>query len=497
MPERAEESVSHAEWILALAGFCLILLQFFMIREVTALLRGTEIVILLVTLAYFVGYSVGYGVAHRLSLKRIRNLALVTWAIHLTLPFSFRYLGGFLWGKTATLSLVVMLFLSAFALSSFYSVLLPRFIDQAAEGAGSLMRYYGFELLGAALGVMCLFVAGSVWWLTPLLYQVALAAMVALLWNRTLVWWIGAAGVLVYALAFPRFEKNSLSYSYATIHQMKDTDVLHSVNTLYQKVDILRDGDGNRHIYLSGRQNYGSTSLTRFNVFLSQVPAKLVRPKEALIIGSGSMESVWHVSQFADHVTTVELDPAVIEGSRKFLRNVNHLDEIKNWTLVIDDAKQFLGGTDKRFDLIVMDVPAPATIQLGLLHSVEFYRLAQSRLNPQGVISVSLCGTFSPENETPRSIAAALAEVFENVVPYTPSDAGRSFAVASDILPFSTDDLRDAVLDSGAPDVLIFPHPQMIEVIAGAKPITADNMRIVMTRSWDHLDEFYLPEVLQ
>lgn len=29
--------------VLALAGFCLILLQFFMIREVTALLRGTEL----------------------------------------------------------------------------------------------------------------------------------------------------------------------------------------------------------------------------------------------------------------------------------------------------------------------------------------------------------------------------------------------------------------------------------------------------------------------
>ena len=57
---------TRPEWVLALAGFCLILLQFFMIREVTALLRGTELVILLVTLAYFIGYSVGYGLPKRI-----------------------------------------------------------------------------------------------------------------------------------------------------------------------------------------------------------------------------------------------------------------------------------------------------------------------------------------------------------------------------------------------------------------------------------------------
>ena len=57
------------------------------------------------------------------------------------------------------------------------------------------------------------------------------------------------------------------------------------------------------------------------------------------------------------------------------------------------------------YDLIIMDVPAPSTIQLGLLHSVDFYRVAQKRLAPQGLISVSLCGTFSARNTTPRTVA--------------------------------------------------------------------------------------------
>src|SRR5207249_352732 len=92
---------SRIEWTLVLAGFCLLLLQFFMIRELTALLRGTEVVILLVTLAYFSGYSVGYGIAGRLSQEHVKKLAIVAWLVHLTLPFSFRYVGGLIIPKAA------------------------------------------------------------------------------------------------------------------------------------------------------------------------------------------------------------------------------------------------------------------------------------------------------------------------------------------------------------------------------------------------------------
>ena len=46
-------------------------------------------------------------------------------------------------------------------------------------------------------------------------------------------------------------------------------------------MDILRDEDEQRYIYLSGRLNYGSEALGRFNVILSQLPATVVRPREA------------------------------------------------------------------------------------------------------------------------------------------------------------------------------------------------------------------------
>lgn len=484
---------AHPEWVLALAGFCLILLQFFMIREVTALLRGTELVILLVTLAYFIGYSVGYGVAGRLSFGCVQKLALLMWALHLTIPFSFRYVGGFLFSfKTTGLQLCGLLFLTAFALSSLYSVLLPRFIDQATDGSHSLVRYYGIELLGSVVGVLALLATASFPWLPPLLYQIALGVLVALLWGRSLVWKLTGAGLAVYALLYPVAQQHSLNYSYAKIQDFEHHEVVYSVNTLYQKIDIVRKQSGHRYLYLSGRMNYGSDRLDRFNVALSLLPTKVIRPREVLIIGSGSMESVNFASEFGQQVTTCELDGAVIAGSRQWFPDVNRLNKISNWTLVTADAKHFLGETDKRFDLIIMDVPAPTTIQLGLLHSVDFYRLAQQRLTPQGLISVSLCGMLAPENHTPRTVAAALMKVFPTVLAFTPKDAGRSFALAGNSLPFTAEQFREVGATVGSPDIQIHDPAEIAAVIGDIQPMTADNMRDVILSSWEHLQKLLM-----
>lgn len=463
-----------------------------MIREVTALLRGTEIVILLITLAYFSGYSVGYGFARRLSFGSLRKLALVAWALHLTLPFSFRYLGAFFYGQGAAgLAFMLLLFLTAFALSSFYSVLLPRFIDLAGDGGQSLVRYYGVELGGAILGALALFLVGRSGWATAVLYQAALALLVVLLWQRPVVWAAALALVGVYAFVQPTADARSLSYSYATIQELDDPRVLSSANTFYQRVDFLEEADGTLYIYLNGRMNYGSASLHAFNVILSRLPATLVRPEQALIVGSGSMESVRFASELAGHVTTVELDRAVIEGSRRYLADVNRLADMTNWTFHINDAKQFLGSTDQRFDLIVMDVPAPSTIQLGLLHSVDFYRLARTRLTPHGVISVSLSGIFARDRETARTVAAAIAASFPEVVVYTDRAARRSFALGGESFAFSKDDIQKAADAVGAKDFQIFERPEVLKIIEGVEPMTSDNMGYVVRRGWTRVKDVF------
>ncbi|MDH5756763.1 MAG: hypothetical protein OEZ55_08865 [Nitrospinota bacterium] len=475
--------ISNQLLILFLAGICLMLLQFFMIREISAILRGTEIVILLVTIAYFSGYSVGYALSGSFSQTGLRLLAVVFWMLHITLPFSLRYFAALLHEKSAGWSFAFVIFFAMFLLSSFYSLLLPWFTDKAGTG-DSLARLYGAELAGAVTGAVAALTLGAYPMAQPLLYQASLAGLVFLLWPKKAVGAMVAIGFGIYLLAFQNMERGSLVAHYVKSLHFQQADPLLSVNSPYQKVDFVKSGmTGKTYIFLDGNMNFGSTSLEHFNTFLSRMPAQLLHPENTLVIGAGSLQSVRNVAPHSGHVQVVEIDAAVANGSRRFLADVNRLETISNWSLTIQDAKNYLGSTDKKFDLIVVDVPAPLSIQLGLLHSVEFYALARGRLTEKGVLSISLSGGFSQTATTPKTVAAAALAVFEEALLVNPDIPGRSFIMASRSLSFGKEDIQRAGLNMGYKQIAVFDKAEALRIVGDTAPMSLDDMSYPVLRS--------------
>ena len=78
--------------LLFLVGVCLSISQFIMIRDFVTILYGEEVVIILVTAAFFAGLSIGYFLSLRFSKKFFSTLFLCTVFLHLTFPFSYRIL---------------------------------------------------------------------------------------------------------------------------------------------------------------------------------------------------------------------------------------------------------------------------------------------------------------------------------------------------------------------------------------------------------------------
>ncbi|MFQ6678737.1 MAG: hypothetical protein ACE5D0_10540 [Fidelibacterota bacterium] len=458
-------------------------MQFFLVREITALLVGTEFVIFLVIVAYFSGYSVGYALADLLSLRIVRIFTIIFWAVHLTLPFSLRYWMGSVAVRLPSTAFIIMIFFTTFAVTSLYSLLLPKLIDLSAQGSNSLGKFYGVELMGAITGLAVVFFLGSISWIPQVLYQAALAAIVAMILGGTQIRIVAGAVALIYGLFFTTLEFNSLAYHYTKFHGLSESKVLYSVNSPYQKVDIVESKNGKRYMYLDGKKNYGTMSLKLFNIFLSQTPANLVQPENALALGAGSMESVKYIGSVANRLRIVDIDNAVPEGSKLHFKYTNHFDEYDNWTLTIEDAKSFLNKTNEYFDLITVDIPMPLQIQTGLLHSVEFYQMAKNRLSPDGVISISLSGSFNKRNKTPRTVAAALTQVFEEVIIHTPDIAKRSFAIAGRKLPFTKEQLVDETIHLGANRTKVYNKTEALNIIDGIAPITIYDLSYPLERS--------------
>lgn len=482
--------------LLLLCGVNLILLQFVMLREFSMILTGIEIVLVLLSVAYFLGFSIGYGVSDMLSPRMLKGAILALFFLHLTLPFSPRWLAGYLASVGARqYFLLTFLFVAAFLMSTAYSIFLPRYVgEQGIKDA--VGRFYSFEILGSMLGLVVLWGAlsrGKLLFLMMLYLSVLLTIIHLLHRNYVLV---GVMGILigVYGACFARLDQSSLEYFLKYSKHFAAVHSLYRVHSAYQKVDVVENDKGARFLYLNGLMDFNSTFLEDFNYFLSELPARLQGKSKVLIVGSGSMSSVSHVAPYASSIKTVEIDRAVAAAGREFFSQYNRLSNTPTWNLIIDDAKHYLGShPEEKYDLVIMDVPAPTTVQEALLHSREFYSLVGKHLSERGVVSVSLSGNFEPGNLTPTTVAAGLMEVFPECWVVTSSSARRSFAMAGWKMRFGRGEIEAILKGRPSETFAVFDRAAMEHTVGEVAPFSLDHMEVVLRNNLRRLGAMYFP----
>lgn len=470
------------------SGINLILVQWVLVRELTTLLLGTELVILLVSAAYFLGLSAGYWLSGRLRRHWLLPMGILTLLLHVSLPVWFRLLAVFLDAAALpAVTLVLLPLLTVLLVPAFYSVFLPLFVD---NGSGQLPTLYAVELLGSAAGIGLLIVFGSVGWsVVAILYAANLLLILALLQmpRGSLIALTTATTLLLILL--PGLNAWSNAIWFQQIQGLPPgTQTLYSAYSPYQKVDILETPFGNRYLFLDGLEHFGGEATHMLDIILGAIPADVLRPQNALVIGAGAMEMAALIADNAGHVTTVEIDPLVVDASTRYMDAFNRLSILQNRTLIIDDAKHYLMNTPQTFDLISSAPPAPFTLQTATLYSEPFFRAMKTRLTPGGIIAVNLSGDFVPDDVVPRRIVASLQAVFGQVMVVSSGKAGWSFAYAGDHLPFGPQLIEARLQYYGDTEYAIF-MPEAVALIVGdAAPITLDTLTLVLQTSAGYIE---------
>ncbi len=113
-------------------------------------------------------------------------------------------------------------------------------------------------------------------------------------------------------------------------------------------------------------------------------------PKKILLIGLGAASLTKFLYRYRpdSHLTIVEIEPAVVAAARHFFKLP---DDDKRIHLVIGCGADFILGTDKKFDLILVD-GFNEHAHPGQLNSLPFYQACRSRLSDQGIMAVNLLG---------------------------------------------------------------------------------------------------------
>ncbi len=241
-------------------------------------------------------------------------------------------------------------------------------------------------------------------------------------------------------------------------------------------VDVTGGKARNRNLFINGE---GITKLTIITKVLAYVP-KAARPDATTMLNiCFGMGTTYRSSIILGlHTTAVELDPTVPSLMSWFYPDASKYLHSPLGNIIISDGRNYVRLSDKRYDLITVDIPPPLwSAGAVVLLTQEFYQEAAQRLTPGGVLA-----TYIPLQE--HRLEQMILRTFRSVFSYMsvvrdPRHSGAYLLGSQAPIAFSRAAIR-AVFGSpaartdlqGAPDYPVRSTAQWVSIIAGSVWLT-------------------------
>jgi len=100
----------------------------------------------------------------------------------------------------------------------------------------------------------------------------------------------------------------------------------------------------------------------------------------------------------------VDVNPGVIQLAKKYFT----IDSINILTLIEKDPVRYLKKTTVLYDVVLINLPKPSTIQFNRFYTVEFFSLLKNRLNPDALICLSMPSSSNYLNEETQNLLSII-----------------------------------------------------------------------------------------
>jgi spermidine synthase len=240
---------------------------------------------------------------------------------------------------------------------------------------------------------------------------------------------LGIAVILVGFIVFDSFYQPDYLYNGVYYHGTQysnesgifqsyasdDRHLIFKANSPYGVVTVFRDS---ANVWL---KNNGKTDASLFDMdtqgLLSHLPLSIhPRPRKVLDIGMGGGFSLGSILAYdeVESADVVEIDPMVVEACRTVLAENNHhaLNDTRT-RVVIADGRNFVFSTSEKYDVIISEPPNIWVSGVSNLFTEEFYRIARSHLEEDGIFS-----QWFPRYEMNERSYAIAIKTLRSVFPY-------------------------------------------------------------------------------
>ena len=296
------------------------------------------------------------------------------------------------------------------------------------RGAGNA---YSLESAGSmAAGALVNFV---LLWLFPSWLSIILMSIFYLLTvvyytfhlrNRFLPWVTLLASALI---IFTLFKSDIKGFSYHSL--FPGQTVVEDKETPYGQMVVTANA-GHLNFYENGLLMFSSGDEINNEENVHYAMVQHASPRNILLVSGGLSGAINEILKYRPlAVDYVELNPALLKLNVRSLESL----EKRGVFLHAGDARQFVKNSSRVYDVVLVLLPPPSSLQLNRFYTSEFLTELKGRLSPDGIVSYSLPTTsdyVSRAGEGLNSILYnTLAASFRNIL-LVPGN--RTFFIASD-----------------------------------------------------------------
>jgi spermidine synthase len=135
-------------------------------------------------------------------------------------------------------------------------------------------------------------------------------------------------------------------------------------------------------------------------------------PRTVLMISGALMGAVHEVFKYnVQRLDYVEVNPFLIDLAQKYSPSLSD----RRVNVFKADPRVFVRETPSKYDVVLLNIPEPSTIQINRYYTLEFFRDLKARMNPDGILSLALLPSTEYQSDEARGINSTMMNTLKAV----------------------------------------------------------------------------------
>ena len=437
----SDQSVSG--YTILLAGFLSMVIQVLLMREITTVFQGNEILMMWTLGVWMLLNGAGTWIGNRLQVTPSRLLINRIILFYSTLPFvlvllmnEFRnrifHPGLLIHPASFFLSIVIILLPVCLLTGATYAILIKN-VNKNDKG---FVKVYALETLGCMLGGLVTSFLLLYWFsVAQSLLLTGIIVQISICFSEKKKGYLLGAGLFGVLLAITYiFPINNLIKSGLFVNQ-KTVD---TKETYYGNITVT-EKSGQYNFYENGSLLFTSQNNVISEEYVHYAMLQRKMPEDVLLVSGGVAGMLDELLKYSGlrSIHYVELNPELVEMAKKYFP-VPDDDRV---TIIFDDVRKYLRNCTNKFDIAIIALPEPTSLQINRLYTKEFLQLLTKRINHGGVVIYGLNSYGNYLSNVQQNLSALMYNTLQNyfrnviIIPgerdyYLASDSVLSQAIA-------------------------------------------------------------------